>query len=72
MLNNAIEPKFKAALQSSINICEIDGYSQKGQRSDKKEKTFKPPKKEPKAMWTDNQPTILLSTYSFSQNLCRT
>lgn len=55
----AIKAKSKAMLQSPINICEMDAYYQKKQRFDKKEKSFKPSKKELKVKPFKNQPTLL-------------
>lgn len=74
MLNKAIKVKFKAALQSFTSIQEIDACYQKNRRLNKKEKTFKPFKKEYKTKPANNQPTNLSKTgsQSFSQNLYRT
>lgn len=41
MLKKAIAAKFKAALQSPTNVWEIDACYEKGQKHNKKEKTFK-------------------------------
>ena len=58
MLNKAIKAEFKAALQSSTSIREIDASCWKGQRPNKKEETSKP-YKEKKAKPADSQPTTL-------------
>ena len=42
MLNKAVNAKSKTILQSPTSIRKIDAYCWKGQRPDKKEKTFKP------------------------------
>lgn len=60
MLDKAIEAKFKTTFQFFISIYKMDACYWKSQKPNKRDKTFKPPKKKNKTTLADSQLIALL------------